>query len=176
MINLRLLNNKKDAVKKISYTWLSHIQNKMMDFYSNNNRCIIMAPRRCGKSIFLCMQALANKHRNTLLISNNKAMCNTLFQQMIDVSISNNIGYEINDDIISINGYHNKFATYNEVKTKKLQYIFDEIFIDEYQFMPTDLDLLNVSNLILIGERTGPYHFDPNITGIFAGLNIKGED
>lgn len=157
------------------------IQVKMMDFYAENPRCVIHAPRQVGKTVFLAMQALMSNHYNTLIILPTSNMVTIMKDVIKDICDNNNITYTFNREIgkatFTIGGYHIVCCSRYMVDTPNIDVgNFDEVMIDEFYYMDMNIPLLNHERVILIGTNVNnrePNNMHVEVTGIFAGLNIN---
>ena len=180
MINLRRMGRAKPAPFAVDHlTQLSPIQTKMLEFYNENPRAAIIAPRQCGKSTFIAMQAVLSKNKNTLIICHSQDAARQLANTVETVCNQNKIKYKkshrLQTVIITIAGYHIQCSSRNILDRSDFSG-FNEVFVDEFYFIDMDLPLYHIENVILIGSNEHnrePINMDASRTGVFAGLNIN---
>jgi len=159
------------------------LQQRMMEFYRDNTRCVINAPRRSGKSMLLIMQAILS-NTDVIIITNKRMTSETLTRMMTDFCDTNNIEYDSQSWRNNVTGgisveFRNILITEHNRDIESLirGSTNAAVFIDEYDYIPlAQLPIREVTNVLLIGTPTGR---SATITegqiGLFAGLNINDD-
>ncbi len=182
MINLRRMGLPKKAspfkYKHKSLISISALQQKMMDFYKENNRCVIHTPRRAGKDIFLIMQAMLTD-KPIYMVCPNRGMVSCMRKDFMRFCYDNRIR-NITSTSKSINVGEKKitFITMDELDYRGSLSNNNAYFFNEYtMYDAIHLPLAELDDVILIGTPGGKNTFiDGDVTGMFAGLIINDGD
>ena len=155
------------------------LQERMREFYKNNPRSVITAPRQSGKSVFLIMQATLAREP-VLIIAHNTSASKMLSQMLRQLCKDNSIEYTQTivkgpgQYCISI-GINKIMITTPFAANGYISSGLYTVYIDEYDLI--DLKMLNLqhlNNALLVGTSTGK---SANLTqaqiGLFAGLNVN---
>ena len=169
---------KKESFKAV--VSIHPIQQRMMDFYSENPRCVIITPRQCGKSLFLIMQAVLsykpvvivvpNETNREIMYGNLKQFCN---DNTIDYTESPaQSGIVVNNKLIRIKSVDR--VTSYILRTN------ESIYIDEYDYIDLKgLGLADKTDVLLVGTGRNGHGTSAGLTvdeiGLFAGLNINDD-
>jgi len=161
----------KDASTMI--TSVHPIQKRMMDFYEENNRCVITAPRRCGKSAFIIMQSFLTDS-NSLIISPNSSMNMSMKHDMRKFMTDNGMVFESNMNGFRINGKIINIVSHANANSFLVEFN-GLILIDEYDMIDMrDLNVINKDKVCLVGTPTGrSSRLTVDQIGLFAGLNVN---
>ena len=158
------------------------LQQRMMDFYRTNPRCVIHAPRRSGKSILLIMQAmLSDKHVD--IVVGKQTMVNHMKSELYRFCADNDIEYVSSSNGLIVNDRNVRIVTYSQLEYhSERQYHLDNdtaYMFDEYLFNRTiRLPLHDIDNVLLIGTPFGDLNdaLNPDYTGVFAALIVNDGD
>jgi len=174
-INLRKSNRTKREKEMRRYgNSISTHQQAMMNFYKENRRCVINAPRQSGKSTFLIMQAILSND-DTIMIAKTKPMVEFNKTLMHDFCCKHNIDHQVRRDRIVLTKTNTEVRFASPSRFNDLvRGFYGNVFIDEYQFIDiNELNLIDISHCIMIGTHTlNEFDFNPIGAGLFAGLNI----